>query len=171
MDLSERILTKTEINSRVVDALLAIVHNEMVATKSDLAERLGTKPAKFSEILNYRMNAGVDIIAKICDWYSIDPYWLLMGRGNKIFRDTKLKLPPYNIDDDLDREFHLENDDTDLDERNQEPISNTMAEMFYQKTLEQAEEIGRLREQIEQLKKMLKKTASNANISDTANAG
>ena len=68
MELYEQILSKSEINSRVVEALLAIVANNLVATKTDLAERMGFKPAKFSEILNYRMNAGEDIIAKNCDW-------------------------------------------------------------------------------------------------------
>ena len=52
MELHERIISKDEINSRAVDALLAIIANGLVATKMDLAERLGAKPAKFSEILN-----------------------------------------------------------------------------------------------------------------------
>ncbi|MDO4209117.1 MAG: S24 family peptidase [bacterium] len=109
MELYERIISKDEINSRAVDALLAIIANGLVATKSDLAECLGAKPSKFSEILNYRMKVGVDIIAKICDWYYVDPDWLLMGRGNKIFKNGTQRKP-YFIEDDnnLDRKWHNE---------------------------------------------------------------
>ena len=108
MELYEQIISKKEINARAVEALLAIIANGLVASKSDLAECLGAKPSKFSEILNYRMNVGVDMIAKICDWYYVDPDWLLMGRGNKIFRNTD-HSNPYFIEDDnnLDRQYHI----------------------------------------------------------------
>ena len=113
MELHEQIISKDEINSRAVEALLAIIANGLVATKSDLAECLGAKPAKFSEILNYRMKVGIDMVAKICDWYGIDPYWVLMGRGNHIFRDPDYEPEPYYIEDDndLDRKFHTSRED------------------------------------------------------------
>lgn len=135
MELQEQILSKPEINSRVVEALLAIIANNLVTTKTDLAEHMGIKPAKFSEILNYRMNAGVDIIAKICDWYNVDPYWLLMGRGNHIFRSTDVKVPPYFIEDenDLDREYHSKNADDDKDTPNALAGDNSFVEMLYKK--------------------------------------
>lgn len=111
MELYEKIISKDEINSRAVDALLAIIANGLVATKTDLAECLGAKPSKFSEILNYRMKVGVDMIAKICDWYYVDPDWVLMGRGNKIFKND-IQRKPYFIEDDnnLDRKWHNEDE-------------------------------------------------------------
>ena len=173
MELYEQILSKSEINSRVVEALLAIVANNLVLTKTDLAERMGIKPAKFSEILNYRMNAGVDIIAKICDWYDVDPYWLLMGRGNHIFRNTDVKIPPYFIEDenDLDHEYHPKNTDDDKNTPNALVGDNAIVEMLYKKTLEQAEQIGCLRERISQLEREKGKNVSDVPTSGVANVG
>ncbi len=183
MELHERIIFKEEINSRAVDALLAIIANDLVATKTDLAECLGAKPAKFSEILNYRMKVGIDMIAKICDWYQVDPYWILMGRGNHIFRDPDYNPEPYNIDDDdLDRIFHTSKEEIKGDRLVKVPVNKPkeeqpeqeitgMAAIFYNKTLEQAEEIGQLKARIKDLEQRLGKTAGAANTGDTANVG
>ncbi len=176
MELYEQIISKKEINARAVEALLAIIANGLVASKSDLAECLGAKPSKFSEILNYRMNVGVDMIAKICDWYYVDPDWLLMGRGNKIFRDTA-HSNPYFIEDDnnLDRQYHItkvkEEDKADNNNLTPSNEQSAMTEMFYQKTLEQAETIGQLKARIKELELRLEKDATNANTGGIANAG
>lgn len=184
MELHERIISKDEINSRAVDALLAIIANGLVATKMDLAERLGAKPAKFSEILNYRMKVGIDMVAKVCDWYGVDPYWVLMGRGNHIFRDPDLELEPYHIEDgnNLDRQYHTSREDIKGEqlakvsvskhkEAEDKPEITGIAELFYNKTLEQAEEIGLLKARIKELEQRLEKTAGDANIGGTANIG
>lgn len=177
MELHEQIISKTEINTRAVKALLAIIANGLVASKTDLAECLGAKPSKFSEILNYRMRVGVDMIAKICDWYHVDPDWLLMGRGNKIFRNMD-HAKPYFIEDDnnLDRQYHLtKEEDKTTDNTNSNPISpndkGSMVDMFYQKTLEQAETIGQLKARIKELELRLEKDATNANTGGIANVG
>ncbi|TGY07502.1 helix-turn-helix transcriptional regulator [Bacteroides acidifaciens] len=184
MELYERIISKDEINSRAVDALLAIIANGLVATKTDLAECLGAKPAKFSEILNYRMKVGIDMVAKVCDRYGVDPYWVLMGRGNHIFRDPDYEPEPYYIEDDndLDRQYHTSKEDikgkrlakvsvNELKEQAANPQITGLAELFYNKTLEQAEEIGKLKAQIKELEQRLGKNAADANTSTTANAG
>ena len=181
MELHEQIISKNEVNSRAVQALLAIIANGLVATKSDLAECLGAKPAKFSEILNYRMKVGVDMIAKICDWYYVNPDWLLMGRGNNIFRKS-CQLEPYFIEDDnnLDRKWHPEdNEETVTDQPNTQNAQleaalkerTAMADMFYQKTLEQAELIGKLRAQISELEQRLGKSVGGVSTGGTANVG
>lgn len=184
MELHEQIISKDEINSRAVEALLAIIANGLVATKSDLAERLGAKPAKFSEILNYRMKVGIDMVAKVCDWYGIDPYWVLMGRGNHIFRDPDYEPEPYYIEDDndLDRKFHTSREDITAKRLVKITVNETpkdepeteitgLAALFYNKTLDQAEEIGQLKARIKELEQRLEKTAGAANIGDTANVG
>lgn len=184
MELYERIISKDEINSRAVQALLAIIANNLVATKTDLAQCLGAKPAKFSEILNYRMKVGIDMIAKICDWYSVDPYWVLMGRGNHIFRDPEYNPEPYSIDDDdLDRHYYTKKEDMKGDRIAKVPINERkkdekteseitgMAAIFYEKTLEQAEEIGLLKARIKELEQRLEKTAVGASTGNTANVG
>lgn len=180
MELYEQIISKTEINSRAVQALLAIIANGLVATKTDLAECLGAKPAKFSEILNYRMKVGVDMIAKICDYYYVNPDWLLMGRGNKIFRSTPRE--PYFIEDenDLDRKWYGENEaeptTKHADPKYTQAVAAlneraAMAEMFYNKTLEQAEIIGQLKARIKELESRLEKNVTDVSTGDTANVG
>lgn len=86
MDIFERILSKEEINRRFITAVTAIMVNKLISSKTGLAESLGVKPAKFSEILNGRMKVGVDMIAKMCDFYDVSPDWLLLSRGNNVFR-------------------------------------------------------------------------------------
>lgn len=184
MELHEQIISKDEINSRAVEALLAIIANGLVATKSDLAQCLGAKPAKFSEILNYRMKVGIDMVAKVCDWYGVDPYWVLMGRGNHIFRDPDFEPEPYYIEDDndLDRKFHTSKEDIKGKRLAKIPVNEPkkeeteseitgVAALFYNKTLEQAEEIGQLKARIKELEQRLEKTADAANIGSTANVG
>ena len=130
------------------------------------------------------MKVGIDMVAKICDWYGIDPYWVLMGRGNHIFRDPDYEPEPYYIEDDndLDRKFHTSREDitgkrlvkitvneTPKDEPETEITG--LAALFYNKTLDQAEEIGQLKARIKELEQRLEKTAGAANIGDTANVG
>ena len=76
-------MDKALINKRVLAALNYIIERHNV-TKTALAEVLDTKPAKFSEILNERMNAGVDIMATICVTYNISAEWLLTGKGSML---------------------------------------------------------------------------------------
>lgn len=98
MDIYERILTKEEINKRFITAVTAIMTNKLVSSKAGLAESLGVKPAKFSEILNGRMNVGIDMIAKMCDFYEVSPDWLLLSRGNNVFR--QITKPTIWVDDE-----------------------------------------------------------------------
>lgn len=88
MELHEKILTKEEINRRFITAVTAIMVNKLISSKTGLAESLGVKPAKFSEILNGRMNVGIDMIARMCDYYDVSPDWLLLSRGNNVFRQV-----------------------------------------------------------------------------------
>lgn len=104
MELYERILTKEEINRRFIMAVTAIMTNGLISSKTGLAESLGVKPAKFSEILNGRMNAGIDMIARMCDFYGISPDWLLLSRGNNVFR-RMAKQKIWVDDDDLNTEY------------------------------------------------------------------
>lgn len=104
MDLFERILTKEEINKRFTTAVTAIMVNKLISSKAGLAESLGVKPAKFSEILNGRMNVGIDMIARMCDFYEVSPDWLLLSRGNNVFRRTA-KQTIWIDDENLNMEY------------------------------------------------------------------
>lgn len=171
MELYERILSKQEINSRFVTACHAILKCGLISTKSGLAESLGAKPAKFSEILNYRMSAGIDMIARMCDYYYVSPEWLLMGRGKRVFCKTT-ERPDYWIEDDnnLDRsEAQYPEDLAEVTKTDK--TLDPMSELLYSKTLEQAELIGQLKARIKDLEQRLEKTAGDANTGNTANVG
>lgn len=98
MELYERILTKEEINKRFNTAVNAILMNHLISSKTGLAESLGMTPSKLSEILNGRMNASAETLARMCDFYEISPEWLFLSRGNKVFRTTA--KPKIWIDDE-----------------------------------------------------------------------
>ena len=123
------------------------------------------------------------MIAKMCDWYYVDPNWLLMGRGNKIFRPDAVR-EPYFIEDDnnLDRKWH--------DGESPEKVNPTQtarpdtARLIAENNLlrdqarekditirEQAKELGRMEARINSLEQRLEKTAGGANIGNTANVG
>ena len=75
------------INERVIEAINYILSSKIEMSKADLAEKFGIKPAKFSEILNKRMKAGMDIIQKLCIDYKISADWLITGDGS-MYRDA-----------------------------------------------------------------------------------
>lgn len=77
-------MKKEEINLRFVEAVNHLLDTRIVASKADLAEKLGIKPSKFSEILNYRMNIGTDLAALLCFTYNINSNWLLTGEGKML---------------------------------------------------------------------------------------
>lgn len=73
-------MDKESINKRFVEAANYLLSTNIVANKGAISESLNIKPSKFSEILNFRMNAGTDLIATLSDLYNIDANWLLTGR-------------------------------------------------------------------------------------------
>ncbi|MBQ6100925.1 MAG: helix-turn-helix transcriptional regulator [Bacteroidales bacterium] len=84
------------INERVIEAINHILSSKIESNKAVLAEKFGVKPAKFSEILNKRMKAGMDIIQKLCINYGISADWLITGEGDMLRSDgsEKTSSPP-----------------------------------------------------------------------------
>lgn len=164
MDLYEQILTKEEINKRFKRAVTAILSKGLISSKAGLADSLKVKPAKFSEILNDRMNAGVDMIAIMCDYYHVSPDWILMGRGNNVFR--KSELPKYWIDDeDLDVEYHEPEEFINSVGQTDKLSFAPFMDLIHEKDVvirEQAEEIGHLKARIEELERRRGDNASDA---------
>lgn len=77
------------INERVIEAINFILSSKIESSKAELAEKLGVKPAKFSEILNKRMKAGMDIIQKLCNDYEISADWIITGRGEMLLNNSQ----------------------------------------------------------------------------------
>ncbi|WP_306353845.1 hypothetical protein [Flavobacterium sp. '19STA2R22 D10 B1'] len=73
--------SKESINERFKEAIYHIIATEKDENKSAIASKLKIGKSKLSEILNKRMNIGVDLVADLSDIYSIDSEWILTGRG------------------------------------------------------------------------------------------
>lgn len=159
MNLPDKILSKDEINGRFIQALYILLNNKVVENKATLADALGAKPSKFSEILNERMKAGADMLAILCNYYDISPDWLLMSRGS-IFR--KNELPPIIIEDNPCSVVpeHTESKTSAQEVSSEKPSNNEAIDILMNllngkdDTIQrQAEEIGRLKARIEELER------------------
>ena len=156
-------MNKVDINGRFIAAIDSLLKDKGL-TKTKVAESLGIKPAKFSEILNNRMNAGVDTIAELCEQYSFSAEWILTGQGDML-KSGQIKgrsKPGIAIKPLPD--FPL--------------TSNGVCEMFIEILrdrdtvfAEQAEEIGRLKAKIEELERHRGADAGGARNSGIANVG
>lgn len=69
------------INERVIESINYILSSKIEDNKALLGQKLGVKPSKFSEILNKRMKAGMDVIQNLCIEYGISADWLITGNG------------------------------------------------------------------------------------------
>lgn len=74
-------MNKKSINNRFIEAVNFMLSKDNSLTKTAIADALNIGKSKFSEILNERMNANVDIIANFCTLYDINADWLLTGKG------------------------------------------------------------------------------------------
>ncbi len=76
--------TKNTVNQRFIIAVNYLIEVKSVKNKTELAFNLRLSKSKFSEILNGRMNVGIDTIALLCLLYEIETDWLLNERGNMV---------------------------------------------------------------------------------------
>lgn len=181
MELYDRILSKEYINDRFIEAVYLVLNKKLVSDKGTLAEALKCKPAKFSEILNGRMKAGIDMVAHLCEYFDISPEWLLLSRGG-YFRTTPApsifisegpgshEYKQYVQAYEEYRHQQTNANHNKSNENNSDPLL-TLIKDKDQTIREQAEEIGCLKEQIRQMQLRLEKSALDASISDTANVG
>ena len=185
MNIEDPFLQKSSIDYRFVRAVQELITEEIAHTQGEIAKELGVKTAKFSEIMNGRMHVGVDMLAILSENYLVDPDWLLTGRGNEylgiIYLPTRLEEGkenqehPYNFENEdevlrqrtkeVEEEMHIEL------EKNAAPTLLQLISEKDKQLLQQAEEIGRLKEQIRQMNLEKGKTASDAYTSGNANVG
>lgn len=154
---------KEDINKRFIIAIEKLLLDKGL-TKTKVAESLGVKPAKFSEILNNRMNAGVDLIALLCEKYSYSAAWILNEQGpmlvpGKLNGRSKPAIAVGPIPD-----FPLTSDG----------VCQMFIEIMRDKDFrmqEQSEEIGRLKARIEELERRRGDNAGHAQTSGIASVG
>ena len=82
-------MDKNTINARFIKAINALLDKHNTLSKGDLASVLSIKPAKFSEILNGRMNVGSELLADLSKKFDISSEWLLNGDG-EVFKNSSL---------------------------------------------------------------------------------
>lgn len=156
-------MEKADINNRFIAAINNLLQDKGL-TKAGIAQVLGIKPSKFSEILNGRMNVGTDTVALLCENFSFNATWVLLGKGNMLEpgelkgRSKRAiaipKLPEFPLTSEGVCEMFL----TILQDRDE-------------RYKELCEEIGRLKEQIRQMTIEKEKHVSNAGTSNIANVG
>jgi plasmid maintenance system antidote protein VapI len=170
MEIFQKILTKDEIQSRFIRAVYALLKEDKSLTKTSLAESFNVKPAKFSEILNDRMKAGVDMIAILCDFWNVSPDWILMSRG-PIFRDESEKQPIWVQENLETTPPYSKSDKTVTKETGTKDEQTPIITQLLDTIKEQAEEIGRLKARNEELERRRGDNAGHAQSSDIANVG
>lgn len=77
-------MNKSLINSRFLEAINFILSQKIAKNKAEISKNIGISTSKFSEILNNRMNAGIELLAKISEIYNISSEWLLTGNGSML---------------------------------------------------------------------------------------
>ena len=170
MEKLQNFLTKEEIQRRFIEAVQTLLSQDKTLTKTSLAESLNVKLAKFSEILNGRMKAGVDTIAMLCDFWNVSPDWLLLNRGS-IFRDELQERPAPEHEAFCGyRDSEGGQSGTDQNVPAAEDIS-LLISRFIDTIRIQAEDIGQLKARISELERHRGGSAGNAPNSGTADVG
>lgn len=173
---TENKLSKETITYRFRKAVCAIIDNDIANSQSDIASELGVKPQKFSEIMNGRMKVGVDMVAAMCEKYLVSAEWILTGRGDNLFRLTSQLPHGYEDEDDVpmehpwNRELDAESDES----KNADSTTDPLVILIMEKDkvlMHQAELIGKLKAENQDLVRRLEKTASSAATEPTAHAG
>ena len=164
---------KNELSTRFITAYETLLNDGKVSDKRDFAAKIGISPSMVTEISKGRSNVGTLAIQNIVSVFNINAEWLLTGNG------PMLKSDKTGFSPDLVRTNPTKGENyvaptapTGL------PRSQAANEIFLSllrdkddTIKQQAEEIGRLKEQIRQLTIEKEKRVSGAHTSHTANAG
>lgn len=74
--------SKEAVNQRFIESINFLLGTLEGISKGEFAEVLRLGKSKFSEILNGRMNVGVDVIGDLFLHYNVNPTWVLTGVGD-----------------------------------------------------------------------------------------
>ena len=87
--------TTTAVNTRFKIAVNSVIDKGFAKNKSAIADAMDISRSKFSEILNDRMNVGIELLVKFCLEYNANANWLLFERGelfNNYTNDNTINL-------------------------------------------------------------------------------
>ena len=148
---------KEQINSRVLASVGVVLETHKELTKSAFAKMLDIKPSTFTEILKGRMNASSELMALLVSNYGISATWLLTGKGNMLKSD-ETSPPQYPGTG----EMLVSDEPVQYNTGPQESIVDKLLGIIDKKDniiRQQAEDIGHLRSELEQLKQRLQTSA------------
>ena len=158
---------KEQINSRVLASVGVVLETHKELTKSAFAKMLDIKPSTFTEILKGRMNASSELMALLVSNYGISATWLLTGKGNMLKSD-ETSPPQYPGTG----EMLVSYEPVQYNTGPQESIVDKLLGIIDKKDniiRQQAEDIGHLRSELEQLKQRLQ-SSPGATSETTKNA-
>ena len=131
-----------EENIRFIQILDELKQKGEIADYASVSTVLGTNKAGISDIKSGRKKLSIETLRRLKSSYpNVNLEWIIMGVGEPFVSNKS------------------------------ESGNNDLSSTFINKIAEQAEELGRLREQIEQFKKGRGHSASDANTSEIANVG
>lgn len=143
-------------NGTIHDRIKHLVDNKAGGKNTVFAQRLGVSEANIRGYIK-GVIPKADVLAKIVITYEVNAMWLLTGLGSEYLPNSEPGNPIIASGDTSIVSFFGQLDPY---------IQSKDA-----KIIQQAEEIGRLKEQVRQLKIEHEKSAERANTSTIANAG
>ena len=146
-------------NIRFIELLDTLKANGVISDYVQVSKELGTNKASISDIKSGRKKLSIDLLRRMkLSYPQTNIEWVMTGKGEMLNEEVR-------------------------PEEEKEKIANTSPSTGIEDKLltiiqekdkvirEQVEEIGRLREQLAQLKARLQKSVAAANISGTAHVG
>ena len=141
-------MTKEAINKRFIYSVDLLISEKKVKSKSVIAKNIQIKPNTLSEILNKRMNIGLDTLALFCEEFNVSANWLLLGKNKSSEASNNKKLKDFSIAEVID---HL------LDFPEEELRNNNTWKMFLRMHVYQENDILEIKSELLALKKELAK--------------
>ena len=162
-------MSKYIVNQKFINCINFLIESKKVPSKSFLAKTFNISNPKFSEILNNRMNVGVDILMILVSEFNISSEWLLTGQGEMLKNAPTSEPAPQESHAGSDRYTALLEDKIALLEKNNASLEYTISiqekittsqereiQRQQEKITSKDQEIQRLKEKITQLKKEAK---------------
>ncbi len=146
-----------------------IIQVLFAGNKRAFALHVGISPTVVENVVGTRKGKpSFDVLEKVCANANISTEWLLLGKGEMLMDMFEIRKPMRFSSDPA--YYENINHETPTLEDESQPASTDFSQ-FINKIAEQAEEIGKLKERINQLEREKGKNASDAQTSDIANAG
>lgn len=124
-------MIKEAVNQRFVNLVNYVINSNLAKNRSEIADKLEVKFNKLSEILNGRVNVGIEMLVTFCELYNINYEYVLTGRGSVYVNDihaqgvTVVSEPGFIYESPSDDLAHI------YDEKETEIFTNKNGNKFY----------------------------------------